>query len=161
MKTFSLRTLGAVLCVVALSALPTAGFAVAAQNPVSSACLVTTATELRPATILTTSDEIATHTLPLDVKAVIYNISFTKGSLTNATFTPVGTDAPGWRPAGSITSAEYYKVKSLAQTLTADDKIVIRVDRELFGAYAYAGLCVVGTGTATSSSATTEYRFEY
>jgi hypothetical protein len=164
MKNYSFSTfrlLGvALLAVAAIGFSPGVAQATPAVVPTSASSMYTTATALRPAAILTTADVLSTHALPLDVKAVVYTISFTKGSLTSATIVPVGSRAPAWVVEANVASTTYYKLNSFSRSLTADEKYVIRVDRELFGAYGYAGICVTGVGTTTSSSATVDYTLE-
>lgn len=113
-------------------------------------------TEIRESAILTASDVLSTtFTVPQDVKAVHFYVDFTKGSLTDATFAPAGAKD------GNPAATGYYKAAGYSQTLAADGRLHWRVPREALGAYQYAGVFAVGTGTATSSTAAISYKLEY
>lgn len=116
----------------------------------------TTGTLIRGDTVLTTSNVLSTtFTLGARVKAVHFYVDYTKGSLTNATFTPAGARY------GNPDATDYYASLDKVTTVTETGKYHIRVARNDFGASDYVGLLVKGSGTAAGSKAVTYAKFEY
>lgn len=112
-------------------------------------------TPVRATAVLTTSDVLSTtFTIPADAKAVHFYVNFTKGSLTSAEFAPAGA------MSGNPAAAGYYKSLGDEQSVTVAGKYHIRVPRESFGAFRYAGIFSKGTGTPTGSDAVISVKFE-
>lgn len=126
-----------------------------AVNGYAQESLVSNATSVRSSAVLTTADVLSTtFTIPADVRAVDIYTTLTLGSLTNVIISPAGAKD------GNPDSSGYFAATNYQKTYTASGTYVIRVPREEFGAYRYAGVFARGTGTVTNSFCQISYKFD-